>query len=182
MNLPVLRRGGVFLGAGIITVAALTAGTTASASPDTALPAPAPASAPAVVTLNGARASQEAANKRIATAFLDLAVNQKKPREAAARYLGAPYIQHNPQLADGKEAFVAWAEAFIAAAPEVRMDFKRVLADGDLVMLHSHVTTSPSDRGTAAADILRLRNGRIVEHWDVLQAVPETSANGNTMF
>ncbi|WP_342791211.1 nuclear transport factor 2 family protein [Streptomyces montanus] len=62
------------------------------------------------------------------------------------------------------------------------MDFKRALADGDLVMLHSHVTTSPTDRGTAAADILRLKNGKIVEHWDVLQAVPETSANDNTMF
>ncbi|WP_416983742.1 hypothetical protein [Streptomyces sp. T028] len=107
MNLPMLRRGAAFLGVGILAAAALTAGTTAST--DTAVPAP--ASAPVAVTLHDARASHEAVNKRTAVAFLDLAINQKKPREAADRYLGALYIQHNPRITDGKEAFVAWVEA-----------------------------------------------------------------------
>ncbi|WP_246113818.1 nuclear transport factor 2 family protein [Streptomyces montanus] len=117
MNTPVLRRGATFLSADILAAAALTACTTASAGAGTPLPAPAPAEALAAAIPHGVRVSQEVGNKRIAIAFLDLAINHKKPREAADRYLGAPYIQHNPQIADGKEAFVAWAEAFIAAAP-----------------------------------------------------------------
>lgn len=134
---PTTGRGVTFLSAGVLAAATLTAYTTASTGPGTPLRAPAPARALAAAIPHGVRANQEVVNKRIAIAFLDLAINHKKPREAADRYLGAPYIQHNPQIADGKEAFVAWAEAFIAAAPDVRIDFKRALADGDLVMLHT---------------------------------------------
>jgi predicted SnoaL-like aldol condensation-catalyzing enzyme len=113
---------------------------------------------------------------------MELAINQKQPQKAAELYMGDPFIQHNPQNADGKEAFVTWANGLIAVAPGVNVDVKRVLGDGDLVMVHSHFTVSATDRGLAVADMFRIKNGKIVEHWDVIQAVPETSANDNTMF
>lgn len=166
------RRAGL-LGAGVLTAAALSEGApTAFAGTETG-----PKHAGAA-----ARAAMEARNKRMALAFVDLALNKKQPQKAADLYLRDPYIQHNPQIANGKAAFVAWATGFIKAVPDVKVDFKRVLADGDLVMIHSHLTTSATDLGTAVADIVRFEKGKIVEHWDVLQAVPETSANDNTMF
>jgi predicted SnoaL-like aldol condensation-catalyzing enzyme len=128
------------------------------------------------------QAAKEARNKRIALAFIDLAFNKKQPQKAADLYVRDPYIQHNPQLANGKAPFVTWATGFINEVPDVKVEVKRALADGDLVMVHSRMTVSATDRGTAAADVFRLKNGKIVEHWDVLQAVPETSANDNTMF
>jgi predicted SnoaL-like aldol condensation-catalyzing enzyme len=113
---------------------------------------------------------------------MDLAINQKQPKKAGDLYLGGTSIQHNPQNPDGAAAFVAWAKGLITVAPAVKVDVKQALADGDLVIVHSHFTLSATDRGFAVADIFRLRNARIVEHWDVSQPVPETSANDNTMF
>lgn len=121
-------------------------------------------------------------NKRTALAFIDLAFNKKKPQQAADRYIGATYTQHNPNFADGKEAFVAAVKDYTQQFPQLREDVKRVAAEGDLVFVHTHETTSPTDRGSAVVDIFRLKNGKIVEHWDATQAVPETSANDNTMF
>jgi predicted SnoaL-like aldol condensation-catalyzing enzyme len=99
-----------------------------------------------------------------------------------AAHLGPRYVQHNPQAADGGEAFIAFVRSFAGQFPDLHVDIRRVIAEDDLVVTHSLITTGPDDRGTAAVDIFRLEDGRIVEHWDVLQPVPETAANENTMF
>jgi predicted SnoaL-like aldol condensation-catalyzing enzyme len=121
-------------------------------------------------------------NKRIAVAFYDLAFNQKRPREAVERFAGPVYIQHNPLFADGTDAFIAAVTAFTEQNPQLHVDIRTVIAEGDRVLTHSLVTLSPTDRGTVAADIFRLDRGRVVEHWDVLQAFPETSVNDHPMF
>jgi len=122
------------------------------------------------------------ANKRIVREWSDLAINQHKPEEAVARYLGPTYRQHNPGAADGPEPFIAFVKRFAQLFPDVRMESKRIIAEGNYVVLHSHLILKPGDRGTAVVDIFRLENGKIVEHWDVVQEVPETSSNSNTMF
>lgn len=106
----------------------------------------------------------------------------RKPEEAVAKYLGTNYRQHNPGTADGPESFIKTVKWFAQNFPEFRMETKRIIAEGDLVVLHSHLILKPGDRGSAVVEIFRLENGKIVEHWDVVQEVPETSANNNTMF
>ena len=121
-------------------------------------------------------------NKQTVREYLDLAFNQGRPEEAAQRYQGPTYIQHNPAAPNGAEAFIAFVKDFRGQFPELRVDFKRFIAEGDFAVLHCHVKTTPEDRGVAVVDIVRLENGKLVEHWDVVQPVPETSANDNTMF
>ena len=120
-------------------------------------------------------------NKEIVIAFYTAAINEKD-FEAASQYLGDVYIQHNPLAADGPEglkAFIEWARVNAAT---FEVEFKRVLAEGDFVVVHSHARASPEDRGSAVMDIFRLEDGKVVEHWDVIQAIPEQSANENGMF
>jgi predicted SnoaL-like aldol condensation-catalyzing enzyme len=121
-------------------------------------------------------------NKETVRAFYELAFNDKEPEEAIARYVGSKYIQHNPMAGDGPGPFIEFVKAYTAQFPGLNVDIKRVIAEGDLVVTHSLLKTSPEDRGTAALDIFRLEDGKVVEHWDVLQPVPETAANDNTMF
>ena len=120
--------------------------------------------------------------KRIVLDFFDLAFVQRKPAEAAERYLGAEYKQHNPLAPDGPEAFVGFIGVFQEQAPQLSFDLKRVITENDLVVLHYHLKMTPDDLGQAVVDIFRVEDGRVVEHWDVLQPVPAESANTNTMF
>lgn len=128
------------------------------------------------------RSPTEAENARVVTAFYDLAFNQHQPTEAARLYIGDRYIQHNPNVPNGAEAFYGYFEGHFRENPQSRVTIHRVIADGDLVALHLHSEQTPDDPGRAIVDIFRLEDGKIVEHFDVIQAVPATTANGNTMF
>ncbi len=121
------------------------------------------------------------ANKKIVLAFYDAAL-VKFDADAAVKYLGESYIQHNPRAPDGVEGVKGLIKFLKETQPNRRSEIKRVLAEKDLVMIHVHAKSTPEDRGTAIIDIFRVQNGKIVEHWDVMQAVPEKSANNNTMF
>ena len=121
-------------------------------------------------------------NKKIVTSFYKLAFTDHKAVEAANRYIGDKYIQHNPRVPDGKQAFIDFFVPFFKQHPDQRGEIKQVIAEGDLVALHVHAKTDKADRGRAIVDIFRVENGKIVEHWDVIQDIPEKSANQNTMF
>jgi predicted SnoaL-like aldol condensation-catalyzing enzyme len=122
------------------------------------------------------------ANAQKVVAFMDMVFNQKKVKEGFDKYVGDKYIQHNPIAPDGKDAAVEVLGKALEMLPGWSYEFKHAYVDGDIVVLHSHVRMKADDRGMAVVDIFRFEKGKIVEHWDVVQPIPEKSANNNTMF
>ncbi|MDK1251717.1 nuclear transport factor 2 family protein [Cronobacter dublinensis] len=141
--------------------------------------------AASLLTANGAVASArqsdvEEANRQRVITFYDRFFNQHDT--AAADVVADDYRQHNPSVPDGKAPFVNYFSGFFRDNPQSRAKVIRSAADGDLVWLQVHSTNGSHDRGQAVLDIFRVKDGKIVEHWDIIQDVPEKAANANTMF
>ena len=135
----------------------------------------------AMTSVQAADAQQQETNKKNVVEFYEKALNQKD-FEAASRYLGPRYTQHNPVAADGPEGLKAFIQFLRDKFPSSRSEIKRVFADGDYVIVHVHAMRESGTRGRAIIDIFKLENGKIVEHWDVGQDIPEKAANPNGMF
>jgi predicted SnoaL-like aldol condensation-catalyzing enzyme len=120
--------------------------------------------------------------KQVVTRFVTALYVDKKVREAFETWADPGYIQHNPLAQSGRDAAIGLLEPFFAQHPDISYSIKRIIADGNLVAVHSHARFAPDDRGIAVVDILRVEGCKVVEHWDVVQPVPDKSANPNGMF
>lgn len=135
------------------------------------------ARAPAIA----ADAAQMEANKKTVIALYEAALN-KKDFEEASKHLGPRYTQHNPTAPDGPEGLKGFINFLKDKFPNSKSEIKRVFADGDYVILHVHAVREPGTRGNAIVDIFKLENGKVVEHWDAVQPIPENPQNSNGMF
>lgn len=124
--------------------------------------------------------AKEEANKKLVAEFYEKVLNQKDV-DAVDRYVG-PYRQHNPMAADGPEGLKGYVRYLKENAPQSRSEIRKIFAEGDFVILHVHAVPAPGARGLAVVDMFKVANGRLVEHWDVIQEVPEKAANNNGMF
>ena len=124
---------------------------------------------------------KEEANRKLVLDFYDRVFN-KHDIENGVKVMAERYKQHNPNVPNGKQPFASFFSDLFKKNPDLRARVVHVAADGDLVWLHVHITTNAQDRGQAVVDIFCVENGQIIEHWDVLQPVPEKSVNGNPMF
>ncbi|REC95587.1 nuclear transport factor 2 family protein [Kushneria indalinina] len=124
---------------------------------------------------------QEESNRELVVDFYNQFFNEHET-EKSGEVLAGDYIQHNPEVPDGKAPFVDYFSGYFKENPDYKSEIMRSAADGDLVWLHVHSTNGDEDQGEAVVDIFRVDDGKIVEHWDVIQSVPEESANDNTMF
>jgi predicted SnoaL-like aldol condensation-catalyzing enzyme len=120
--------------------------------------------------------------KEVVTRFLTEFYLEKRVREAFETWVQPGYIQHNPLAATGRDAAIAFLEPFFQGHPDASYSIKRIIADGNLVAVHSHAKFTADERGLAVIDILRVEHCKIAEHWDVAQPVPEKTANSNGMF
>ena len=120
-------------------------------------------------------------NKKTVEAFYDLIIN-KKDFDSAKKYIGNRYKQHNPLVADYPEGLKAFIDFLKENYPQAKSEIKRTFADGDYVILHVHSVRAPDTTGRAIIEIFRLEDGKIEEHWDVIQEIPGSSANPNGMF
>ena len=128
-----------------------------------------------------ADAQQMEANKKVVLEFYEQGLN-KKDFEAAAKYFGPKYIQHNPGAPDGIEGFRTFVNFLRSKFPNSHSEIKKTFADGDYVIVHVHAVREPGTLGRAIVDIFRLEDGKIVEHWDVAQDIPEKMPHNNGMF
>ena len=135
-----------------------------------------------VANAQSAKEKETKKNKDIAVKFLTMIFNEHKVEEAFKEYSVPDYKQHNPYAASGAEPAIAFLGGYVKQNPQCSTDIKRVIAEGDLVAIHNNPKSNPNDRGSAVVDIFRIKNGRVVEHWDVVQPVAEKSANSNTQF
>ena len=120
-------------------------------------------------------------NKKNAIEFYKMAY-EGNPRKAVELYVGTEYIQHNPLVGDGIEPLIAYFEKMAKEYPNKNIEFVRVIAEGNMVALHTHQKW-PGDEEYVTMDFFRFdENGKIVEHWDSMQQIPEVTANGNTMY
>lgn len=125
--------------------------------------------------------AQEEANRTLVLKFYDQFFNQHQVAKAA-QVVADQYKQHNPEVPDGKAPFVNYFTQYFLDNPQSRAHVIRSASDGDLVYLHVHSVSHAQDKGQAVVDIFRVQNGKIVEHWDVIQDVPAQAQNRNTMF
>jgi predicted SnoaL-like aldol condensation-catalyzing enzyme len=128
-----------------------------------------------------AGSAQEEANRKAVLAFYEKGLNQKDV-DAALAYVGDRYTQHNPTAADGPDGFRKFIGFLREKFPNSHSEIKRSFVDGDYVILHVHAVREPGTKGNAIVDVFKLENGKIVEHWDVVQPIPDAPANSNTMF
>jgi predicted SnoaL-like aldol condensation-catalyzing enzyme len=134
------------------------------------------------LALAPALAQAPQSNKEIVLAFFRMMFQDRDADEAVRRYVSPNYTQHNPYMRDGVGPMVDFFPPYFDQHPQAIVEIKRVIAEGDLVVIHNHWRDSPEDRGQAVVDIFRVENGKIVEHWDVSQEIPENPANKNGMF
>ena len=126
-------------------------------------------------------ARQLARNKELVLTFYHKIIGEKD-YEGARQYMGTQYRQHAPYATDGHAGIAEWVRKFKEVWPQHRYEVKKVIAEGDLVVLHLHGMNGPNPHGESVVDIFRIENGKVVEHWDVIQPIPETADNANTMF
>jgi predicted SnoaL-like aldol condensation-catalyzing enzyme len=117
-----------------------------------------------------------------ASGFLDMAFNLGEPAAAVSEHIGGMFVQHNPQVADGAEAFIGFVNSMRSQFPGMHLEIKRVITQGNMVVTHSHLTLIPGKPGLALADFFHFEGDKVVEHWDVIQEIPDASANSNGMF
>lgn len=126
--------------------------------------------------------SETERNRAVVTDFMNMFYTQKKVRDAFEKHVVADYIQHNPGAPDGREGTLKVLEPFLSTQPQLSFKIHRILVDGDMAAVHSEIIVSAGQPSFAVVDILRLKDGKVVEHWDVMQPVPEKSANPHPMF
>jgi predicted SnoaL-like aldol condensation-catalyzing enzyme len=126
--------------------------------------------------------SESDANKQLVKDAVIMLFIDHKVDQAVDTYFAPDYIQHNPLVPTGSAPMRAFFKQFYAGNPTATIEISHVIADGDLVAVHYRTKVSAEDRGAAVVDIFRVANGKIVEHWDVYEPVPEKSANSNGMF
>lgn len=121
-------------------------------------------------------------NKEVVVAFYKEAHFDGDVDGAIARYVGDTYVQHTPGAADGVEGLRDYINAFLKIFPNAKGDIRRVIAEDDIVVVHAHWTGLISPNGDVGVDIFRVKDGKLLEHWDVIAAIPDTSKNPNTMY
>lgn len=134
-----------------------------------------------VVAKRKAPARRQAANKRLVLAFYAQIIG-RKDFEAGRKYMGATYRQHSPYATDGHEGLAAFVKFFRENFPNHRYEVKKVIAEGDMVVLHLHGMGGMNPYGEQVVDFFRVKDGKVVEHWDVIQPIPEKSENPNGVF